>query len=71
MASQNHPVTCYYACLAVCVLASAKQTEVEATKSGALAFVEPFLQGKRPSEFIEAETHTKHALGKSKDWLRR
>lgn len=43
LASYKDPITCYYACLAVCVLVSNKEIETAVMKSGTMSLVEPFL----------------------------
>lgn len=44
LASHRDNITSYYACLAICMLASNKEIETAVTKSGTLSLVEPFLQ---------------------------
>ncbi|CAD6185948.1 unnamed protein product [Caenorhabditis auriculariae] len=69
LASQPDDLTRYYACLAICMLASSKDLESAASKSGTLALVEPFLLSQNPTTF--AQDHYKHSQGRPKEWLMR
>lgn len=71
LASQQDEITRYYACLAICMLASSssssKELEAAVTKSGTLALVEPFLVAHRPVQFGNHDY--KHSQGRPKEWL--
>ncbi|CAL2037804.1 unnamed protein product [Caenorhabditis brenneri] len=69
LASQNDEVTRYYACLAVCTIASVKEFEPAVVKSGTLKLVEPFLQAKEAATF--AIEHHKYVQSRPKEWLMR
>uniref|UniRef100_A0A1I7U5M7 Secreted protein n=1 Tax=Caenorhabditis tropicalis TaxID=1561998 RepID=A0A1I7U5M7_9PELO len=62
-------MTRYYACLAVCTIASVKEFEPAVIKSGTLQLVEPFLHAHDPAIF--AIEHRKYAQGRPKEWLER
>ncbi|CAB3401874.1 unnamed protein product [Caenorhabditis bovis] len=69
LASQQDDLTRYYACLAICVLASTKHWDLESavTKSGTLTLVEPFLLSHQATVF--AHEHFHHSQGRAKEWL--
>ncbi|CEF63838.1 Ectoderm-expressed 4 [Strongyloides ratti] len=67
LASQPDDITRYYACLAICVLASCKEMELAVATSGTLALVEPFLLSHNPTVF--ASNHYKQSQGRPKEWL--
>lgn len=71
LASQQDDITRYYACLAICMLASSssssKEMEAAVTKSGTLSLVEPFLVAHQPVQF--AQDDYKHSQGRPKEWL--
>uniref|UniRef100_A0A8R1ISM6 Uncharacterized protein n=1 Tax=Caenorhabditis japonica TaxID=281687 RepID=A0A8R1ISM6_CAEJA len=68
LASSQDDVTRYYACLAICIIASAKELEPAAMKSGTLTLVEPFLHSHDPATF--AEEHNKHVQARPKECLK-
>uniref|UniRef100_A0A0N4Z782 ADP-ribosyl cyclase/cyclic ADP-ribose hydrolase n=1 Tax=Parastrongyloides trichosuri TaxID=131310 RepID=A0A0N4Z782_PARTI len=67
LASQPDDITRYYACLAICILASCKEMEMAVVTSGTLALVEPFLLAHNPTVF--ASNHYKQSQGRPKEWL--
>ncbi|GMR42866.1 hypothetical protein PMAYCL1PPCAC_13061, partial [Pristionchus mayeri] len=67
LASQHDDITRYYACLAVCTLASTKELEHAVIKSGTLPLVESFLKQKNPLEF--ADEHSKYSQNRPPNWL--
>ncbi|KAF8357827.1 tir-1 [Pristionchus pacificus] len=67
LASQHDDITRYYACLAVCMLASTKELEHAVIKSGTLPLVESFLKLKNPQEF--AQDHYKYSQNRPPNWL--
>ena len=62
-------ITKYYACLAICTLASNKEFAATVEKSGTLALVEPFITQHDPGEFAASDGVHQH--GQSEGWLRR
>uniref|UniRef100_A0A0N5BXX2 ADP-ribosyl cyclase/cyclic ADP-ribose hydrolase n=1 Tax=Strongyloides papillosus TaxID=174720 RepID=A0A0N5BXX2_STREA len=67
LASQPDDITRYYACLAICILASCKEMELAVATSGTLVLVEPFLLSHNPTVF--ATNHYKQSQGRPKEWL--
>ncbi|GMT19865.1 hypothetical protein PFISCL1PPCAC_11162, partial [Pristionchus fissidentatus] len=67
LASQHDDITRYYACLAVCMLASTKELEQAVIKSGTLPLVESFIKTKNPQEF--APDHYKYSQNRPPNWL--
>ncbi|GMS89862.1 hypothetical protein PENTCL1PPCAC_12037, partial [Pristionchus entomophagus] len=67
LASQHDDITRYYACLAVCMLASTKELEQAVIKSGTLPLVESFIKLKNPQEF--AADHYKYSQNRPPNWL--
>ncbi|CAI4230448.1 unnamed protein product [Auanema sp. JU1783] len=69
LATQADELTRYYACLAISVVASAKEIGLALNCSDTLALVEPFLNAHPPLSF--SEYHYKHSQGEPKEWLER
>uniref|UniRef100_A0AC35U9Q3 ADP-ribosyl cyclase/cyclic ADP-ribose hydrolase n=1 Tax=Rhabditophanes sp. KR3021 TaxID=114890 RepID=A0AC35U9Q3_9BILA len=69
LAQQNDEISRYYACLAVCILASFTDTESAALKCDTLGLVDPFLSTHIPIAF--ANKHFMHSPGRDNVWLRR
>ena len=69
LAFSTDDITKYYACLAICTLASNKEYNATVEKSGTLALVEPFIDQHDPGEFATSDGVHQH--GQSEGWLRR
>ena len=69
LAFSTDDITKYYACLAICTLASNKEFAATVEKSGTLALVEPFITQHDPGEFAASDGVHQH--GQSEGWLRR